>query len=113
MYSGPEFGVGSVYSLNVFVEEKKMKTLLALNSVPNTAVEPPIVVAANPVVCELGVGIAHSWIVLATGSSRASLFPLYSTNQTEFPEGSNVSPVGRLVGVGIAYSVTVAGVGGA
>jgi len=60
MYSGPEPAFGSVYSLMIPVDGKKTKTLFALNSVPQTAVIPAIVVVAKPTGWEFAVGMVHS-----------------------------------------------------
>jgi hypothetical protein len=90
------------------VEGKKTKILLPENSAPHIAVIPEIVVAANPVVTEAGVGMGHSWKLLAAGSRYPTLLPEASTNQQQLPVcGSNVRPVGALAGVGIVHSVSV------
>jgi hypothetical protein len=69
MYSGPESAVGSVYSLKVPEFGKNRKTLFVVNSVPNIAIDPEIVVVAKLVVDELAVGIAHSRNVSVDGSN--------------------------------------------
>jgi hypothetical protein len=47
-YNGPEFGVWSVYSLNVPLLGKKTKTLFVAYSVPTTTVDPANDVTAKP-----------------------------------------------------------------
>jgi hypothetical protein len=60
------------------------------------------------VVCDPPVGIGHSWNVPVVGSKWATLLVKNSTNQQQFPEGSNAKPTGPLFAVGIVHSVKVA-----
>lgn len=108
MYSGPELALGNVYSLIIPVDGKNTKILFPLNSVPKTAVEPETVVVTKPTGFEPAVGIGHSWNVLVEGSKWTILLPDNSTNQQQFPDGSNANAVGVLPGVGIAHSDSVA-----